>query len=147
MIKVKRLGYVLSLIGMASRGGASAGNRKRICRAVGSSFLAGKAPKMQGSTAEPLRADEAICGYLLPGRRGFFRTAGVCGQVSPHFTATGARTEPTLDCTNARTGRKERKRVRGQAKMNLADSTISQCAGRIAWLVAGAIARHSGGTA
>src|SRR6202030_4502552 len=53
----------------------------RLCIAVGSRA---KGPSSQdaSSIAESRRTNQTICRHLLPGRRGFFRTAGVCGKVS-----------------------------------------------------------------
>src|SRR5271156_2775021 len=66
--------------------GAFAGYRSRICGAVGSRS-AGQGSQDAGSTTEPWRTDETICGHLLPGGRGFFGTAGVCGEVSRYERA------------------------------------------------------------
>src|SRR5258705_7641984 len=61
--------------------------RKRVlCSAVGH-CSEGSSSQDAGSTVEPWRTDETICGHLLPGRRGFFRTAGVCGEVSRYECA------------------------------------------------------------
>src|ERR1700722_14854733 len=54
---------------------------KRICFAVGSG-AEGQSAQDESSVAEPWRGDETICGYFLSGRRGFFRTVGVCRAVS-----------------------------------------------------------------
>src|ERR1700722_20692214 len=61
----------------------SAGDGKGICLAVGSRSK-GESSQDAGSIAEPRRTYEAICGHLLSGRRGIFRTAGVCGEVSSY---------------------------------------------------------------
>src|SRR6476646_1688319 len=53
----------------------------RLCSAVGGRS-AGQSSQDAGSITEPWRTNEAICGDLLPGRRGFFRIAGVCREVS-----------------------------------------------------------------
>src|SRR5712691_1133299 len=60
--------------------GVFAGHGKRICSAV-RSRSEGQSSQDEGSIAESWRTDETICGYLLPGRRGFFRTAGVRKEV------------------------------------------------------------------
>src|SRR6266436_284730 len=65
---------------------AFAGDGKRICRAV-ASRTKGQSSQDAGSIAEHWRTDETICGYLLYGRRGFFRIAGVRGEVSRYECA------------------------------------------------------------
>src|SRR5882762_10282824 len=66
--------------------GVFAGDVKRICRAV-AGRTKGQSSQDAGSTAEPWRTDETICGHLLRGRRGFFRIAGVRGEVSRYECA------------------------------------------------------------
>src|SRR5271166_6445361 len=61
--------------------GAFAGCGGRLRSAFGSRSE-GQSSQDAGSITEPWRTDEAICGDLLPGRRGFFRITGVCREVS-----------------------------------------------------------------
>src|SRR6267378_1864153 len=59
----------------------------------------GKAPRMKVQWLNTGETDEAVCCYLLPGRRGVFRTVGVAQKYqisSAHFTAIGAVNGATL---------------------------------------------------
>jgi len=54
---------------------------------------------MKVQLLNPGKPPKTICGYLLPGRRGVFWTAGVRAEVSRyqcHFTAIGAVNGATL---------------------------------------------------
>src|SRR6266436_4904314 len=66
--------------------GVFAGRGKRICSATGCRSER-QSSHDEGSVAELWRKDETICGYLLPGRRGVFRTARVCAEVSGYQRA------------------------------------------------------------
>src|SRR5580700_3427800 len=63
-----------------------AGDSKRVCLAIGSRSQ-GESSEDAGSIAESRRTYETICGHLLPGRRGVFRTARVCREVSSYECA------------------------------------------------------------
>ena len=77
MIKMKRIGCVLALIGIAGLVGYS--------QEKGSEYVSpseagptGKAPKMQVQLLNPGEPTKQYAVHLLPGRRSFFRTPGVC---------------------------------------------------------------------
>jgi hypothetical protein len=77
---MKRILCVLVLIGFTSMIGYSQDTAATMSRRR--KPFRGQSSQDAGSIAEPWRTYETICGHLLPGRRGLFRTAGVCGEIS-----------------------------------------------------------------
>ena len=81
MIKIKRLGCVLLLIGLTAtmvHSQDAAGDYVAPSEAV----PRGKAPRMQVQLLNPGEPTKQYAVIFLPGRRGFFRIAGVCREVS-----------------------------------------------------------------
>src|SRR5713226_1897403 len=69
-----------------NRLGGERGRDKRI-RSTAGRRSERRSSQDEGSIAQRRRTDQTIFSYLLPGRRGFFRTAEVCGAVSHHQCA------------------------------------------------------------
>ena len=86
MIKIKRLGCILLLIGIAGLMGYS---QEKATEYVSPSEAVprGKAPKMQVQLLNPGEPTKQYAVIFYQVRRGFFRTVGVCGQVS-HYECT-----------------------------------------------------------
>src|SRR5437763_10931595 len=86
MIEIKRLGCILLLIGIAGLMGYSQEKANEYV-SPSEAVLMGKAPKMQVQLLNPGEPTKQYAVIFYQVRRGFFRTVGVCGQVS-HYECT-----------------------------------------------------------